>query len=228
MVTMSLTGAPVATTTASAVTHCAAASRDTRAGTPLDALDVRVAEAASSPTLDRGKETPDVLDDVELRLIGEAKCRPGIVRREGSPLDPPYAAQPGSLRGFELAVEQLGRLIGSETQVAIEPGEVAVDVLALDDRFDRGNRLSMARRGEAGAFGAVQSLELAIAHVERAHEVRRRTAGLAAARGTLVEHHDGACRLGGGSRRRIALRFRRRRCRRRSRARAAGSLASSR
>ena len=169
IVTRSLIGVLVATTTASAVTTCAGRPARRAGMPPSIVVGVRAGEdAAAVRAGSRCARPAQVLQRMELRLAREAQARPGVeraraarARRARRPRRPARCAASSS------RLERVALVAVGEEEVAVEPLEVAVDALPcatiVSMRSMAAVWLSAARRV---AFGAVQPLDLEVAVVD--------------------------------------------------------------
>ena len=150
---------------------------------------------------DRTGETGDVAERVQTCLAGEAETASGVEGGEGGPVDECHV-ETGAGGRVPLAYEISGVVPGGCEQIAIDAGEVAVDLLTPDDRLDLGDSLMMALCDQGCARDAMQSFEVDVAFVEERREMRRRPRGLAATDRTIVEDDDGTAlalqKIGGG------------------------------
>ena len=91
------------------------------------------------------------------------------------------------MHGFELLVEFRDIATWRDEQIAVEPGEIAVDRFFPHDALDLvdGRRVTVGR--EPRAVGAVQTFQLLVAVIERVDEMRGGSAGFAAGRRTIVD-----------------------------------------
>ena len=87
-------------------------------------------------------------------------------------------------------LERLDSLAWREEQVAVEPLEITIDAFALDDVLDAVDRAPMTFAGEPRIRRPAATLDDAVRVVHRACEMRRRTAGDAAADRSVVEDDD--------------------------------------
>ena len=85
----------------------------------------------------------------------QARAAIPAVRRA---LDEAHVFQAGAVHGVELALECLALVALSEEEIAVEPREVAVDVLAPHDFVDALDRRAVAVGGHPDRFLAVQLL----------------------------------------------------------------------
>src|SRR5205085_1835070 len=81
-------------------------------------------------------------------------------------------------------------------QVAVQPGEVAVDPLLAGDRLDAVDGGGVARGGQRRRLGAAGALQLGVAVVEGVGQVGGGPAGLAAGDRAVVQHDDRLARAG--------------------------------
>ena len=161
----------------------------------FDVVGVAVAENAAAHAQDRLREPGEILQRVELTLPREMQARAAIpaVRRA---LDEAHVFQAGAVRGVELALERLALVALSEEEIAVEPREVAVDVLAPHDFVDALDRRAVAVGGHPDRFRAVQLLQLVVAVIEHVGEVAGRHARHAGDERAVVEHGDRQAGLG--------------------------------
>src|SRR6185295_14593795 len=91
---------------------------------------------------------------------------------------------------LELPADDVRRFAARREEVSGEPLEVAVDLVPPHDRFDLVDRRRMALPRQAGVLRAVQLLDPEEPVVDRAREMGRRPAGLAAPDDAVLEDRD--------------------------------------
>jgi hypothetical protein len=162
---------------------------------------VRVRVDAAALALDGALEAREVLEDVELELVGEAQGGAGVeVWRAGDALN----GQADLAAGLQLVVEGLRLVRRVQEEVAVDALHVAADGLVLHDGGDGLDGLGVALRGQAGGVQPVLVPDDAVAVVEGVGEVGRRAPRLPRAQGSVVEKHDVQSRDGEVVRRRQA------------------------
>src|SRR4051794_30660570 len=117
----------------------------------LEGIDLRADVDAAALLPDGTHQAMQVLERVELALAREAQAGAGAVRRKRGGVEPFQVGEPGAAGGRLFLVEGVGRVAARHEQVAVEPGEVALDRLAGADRFDAVDGGAMALHGEARA-----------------------------------------------------------------------------
>src|SRR5947209_566860 len=127
---------------------------------------------------------------MKLCLTWKAQGLARVEIRNRRSLDKLYRHKPGAVRGLQLSLQNLLRLVGRREEITVEPLEVAINLLFLDDCFDAINRGGVALGGEPRAALTVQAFEFKVAVVERVDEVRRGSAGHAAAHGPVIQKDD--------------------------------------
>src|SRR5688500_7524448 len=90
--------------------------------------------------------------------------------------------------GVQLLVELPHVIARRDEQVAVEPGEVAGDLLVADDALNPIDGRSMTLSRQAGALSSVQPLEMVETVIQRAHQMRGRPARLTARAWPIVDH----------------------------------------
>ena len=126
---MSLIGLFVHTTTSSAATVLPVVVV-TIAGEPPSIFSTRVPpKMLATARLDRAGEAGEVLEDVESPLPRKAQRRSGVRARDRGCARRASDVEAGAARRLELLVEQLGLVVAAEEEEAVEPREVAVDLL---------------------------------------------------------------------------------------------------
>ena len=133
---------------------------------------------------------------MHLALLRKAESRPGVEAGDRRAIDAADVGEPGSVRGLELPVELLDVAGLRGNEVAVEPAEVAIDLLLLGDQLHAIDRGAVTFDDEPRALLAVQLLEDVDPVVHRGREVRGRAAGLAAADRAVVDDDDMLARLG--------------------------------
>src|SRR5690349_4257557 len=154
-----------------------------------DTRDVRPAIDLSAGADDRVGEPRQVLEDVELPLVGPLERGPGIEVGDRRALDHRDVVRAGPMRGDELLLELLLLLVRPEDEIAIESAEVAVDVLEPNDLLDPIDGSHVALDDEPSVDFAVDGLESVDAVVHRPGEVGSGASGLPAADRSVVDHH---------------------------------------
>src|SRR6185369_14882433 len=140
-------------------------------------LDVRPLEHVASRARDRDGQPRQILQYVKLPLVLEPETRPVAERGRRQLLD--YFDADAAAR-LELPADDVRRFAARREEVSGEPLEVAVDLVPPHDRFDLVDRRRMALPRQAGVLRAVQLLDPEEPVVDRAREMGRRPAGLAA------------------------------------------------
>src|SRR6185436_10429741 len=134
-------------------------------------------------------ETVEVLQRVELRLVGEADAGAAL-EAEDAGVGHPVCLGVGGARRFELFLELFDLPVPAEEEETVEPLEATVDVLLVADRLDAIDRARVAVAREPRAVGAVQPQHLLECVVDDVRQVRGRYRRLPVADVPCVDHDD--------------------------------------
>src|SRR5213075_2783867 len=137
-----------------------------------DLIGVRLGEYPSPEPLDRARESADVLERMELRLIWIPDCRPGIEEIERRALDT-FDRHSSPLRGFLLVVQRLDLFSGRQEQKPVDALEITRDAFGARDLLDPVDGREMTRRRQARNFSPAPALHHRVAVVHRASQMRR-------------------------------------------------------
>src|SRR5947208_1665516 len=125
---------------------------------------------------------------MELPLPGEAQGWPGVVGINRRTLDHLNICQPGAVRGLKLALQCFNRIAWRDKEVAVEPLEIAGDLLFSNDSFNAGNRRRMALCCQPRSLIAVILFKIVVAVIKRVHQMRSRSPGHPSANRSIIEY----------------------------------------
>lgn len=168
---------------------------------PLTEL-ARVGKDAHAQGLGGAEQAAEVAQGVDLGLLREPQRRRVLQRGDAQARQPLDLVEAGAVRGLQFAPDHRFGLATAQEEIAVEPFEVAVQALAVDDALDAVDGALVAGSGQARPGRAVDPLDLEIAVVDGAAQVRRGAMGLARPRLAIVDHHHIAAvarqQVGGG------------------------------
>jgi hypothetical protein len=165
---------------------------------------VRSAVDVAATSQNRRGEAGEVLQRVELTLLGKPERGPGLEACNRGAIDAANVDQAGEVGGGELLVELLDLLGTRRKQIAVEATEITVDVLGFGDHLHSVDRHRMALDDVPRSLLAIELLEHMDPIVHRIGEMGGRAAGLASAERPIVNDDDVLAGLGERVRRRQA------------------------
>src|SRR4051812_24274988 len=105
---------------------------------------MRAAVDVAAHRLNRAREAGEILERVELALLGKAEGRTCIEAGDRRAIDHANVDEAGAVRGLHLLCELVALVPLHTEEVAVETTEIAVDVLLFDDHLHAVNRRRVA------------------------------------------------------------------------------------
>jgi hypothetical protein len=126
-----------------------------------------VAEGADPPAVSvySTGETAEIPKGVKLTLPREPQARSGVEAKWGT-FHETNVDKTGAVRGRQFAVQDVERLARRHEQISIQPLEVTIDSLEVNNGFDPGNRGGMTLGCQSKPIRSVQFFYFEVPVVE--------------------------------------------------------------